>query len=70
MRGWKAATMSARSCWRSAAEPETKRMTTPTLHEFADSGNCYKIRLTAAHFGIAIERRQYDIMKGETRTPR
>jgi glutathione S-transferase len=45
-------------------------MTTPILHEFADSGNCYKIRLTAAHRGIALERRQYDIMKGETRTPR
>lgn len=38
------------------------------LHEFAESGNCYKIRLTAAHVGIPLERRQYDIMKGETRT--
>ena len=33
------------------------------------SGNCYKIRLTAAHLGIALERREYDIMAGETRTP-
>lgn len=39
------------------------------LHEYALSGNCYKIRLTAAHLGIAIERRQYDIVAGETRTP-
>lgn len=39
------------------------------LHEDARSGNCYKIRLTAAHLGIPIERRAYDVMKGETRTP-
>lgn len=39
------------------------------LHEYAPSGNCYKIRLTAAHVGAALERRQYDIVKGETRTP-
>ncbi len=39
-----------------------------TLHEYAASGNCYKIRLTAALTGKAIERREYDIMKGETRT--
>jgi glutathione S-transferase len=39
------------------------------LHEYAPSGNCYKIRLTAALLSIAIERRGYDIMKGETRTP-
>lgn len=38
------------------------------LHEDARSGNCYKIRLTAAHLGIELERRNYDIMKGETRT--
>lgn len=40
----------------------------PILHEYAASGNCYKIRLTAALLGFAIERREYDIMKGETRT--
>jgi glutathione S-transferase len=40
-----------------------------TLHEYAPSGNCYKIRLTAAHLGIPLERRHYDILKGETRTP-
>jgi len=38
------------------------------LHEYAQSGNCYKIRLTAALLGRALERREYDIMKGETRT--
>ena len=40
-----------------------------TLHEYALSGNCYKIRLTAAHVGVALERREYDIMAGATRTP-
>lgn len=39
------------------------------LHEYAESGNCYKIRLTAAHLGLSIERREYDITTGETRTP-
>lgn len=43
-------------------------MTTLILHEYAASGNCYKIRLTAALTGKALERREYDIMKGETRT--
>ena len=38
------------------------------LHEYAASGNCYKIRLTAAHVGATLERREYDILKGETRT--
>ena len=42
---------------------------TLTLHEYALAGNCYKIRLTAAHLGLTLERREYDIMKGETRTP-
>jgi len=39
------------------------------LHEYAPSGNCYKIRLTAARLGVPLERRAYDIMAGETRTP-
>lgn len=39
------------------------------LHEYAASGNCYKIRLTAAHLGLTLERRDYDILAGETRTP-
>jgi glutathione S-transferase len=38
------------------------------LHEYAASGNCYKIRLTAALLGFPLELREYDIMKGETRT--
>jgi glutathione S-transferase len=40
-----------------------------TLHEDVRSGNCYKIRLTAALLGLPLERRNYDIMQGETRTP-
>ncbi|MEA3042288.1 MAG: glutathione S-transferase [Sphingomonadales bacterium] len=39
------------------------------LHEYAASGNCYKVRLTAALLGLPLERHSYDIMKGETRTP-
>ena len=39
------------------------------LHEYAASGNCYKVRLTAALLDIPLERREYDIMKGETRSP-
>jgi glutathione S-transferase len=39
------------------------------LHEFAASGNCYKIRLLLAHLGQPYARREYDILKGETRTP-
>ncbi|MGZ8312550.1 MAG: glutathione S-transferase family protein [Allosphingosinicella sp.] len=39
------------------------------LHEYAASGNCYKVRLTAALLGLDLERREYDILKGETRTP-
>lgn len=42
---------------------------TPVLHEDPVSGNCYKIRLVAAHVGTTLERRRYDITKGETRTP-
>ena len=43
-------------------------MSSLILHEYAASGNCYKIRLTAAHLGIPLERCEYDIMKGETRS--
>lgn len=39
------------------------------LHEDPRSGNCYKIRLTAALLGLPLATRSYDIMKGETRTP-
>jgi glutathione S-transferase len=40
-----------------------------TLHEDPRSGNCYKIKLTAALLGLPLATRSYDIMKGETRTP-
>ena len=39
------------------------------LHEDPCSGNCYKIRLTAALLGVSLERRLYDIRESETRTP-
>jgi glutathione S-transferase len=39
------------------------------LHEDPRSGNCYKIRLTAAHVDVPLEFRSYDVMRGETRTP-
>jgi len=39
------------------------------LHEDPRSGNCYKVKLTAAMAGKHLDRCEYDIMKGETRTP-
>ena len=39
------------------------------LHQDPRSGNCYKIVLTAALLGIPLSIRDYDILKGETRTP-
>lgn len=39
------------------------------LHEQSPSGNCYKVRLTAAMVGKHLELREYDILKDETRTP-
>ncbi len=39
------------------------------LHEDVRSGNCYKIALTAALLGLPLQRRGYDIIRGETRTP-
>ncbi|MFL6758722.1 glutathione S-transferase family protein [Sphingomonas sp.] len=42
---------------------------TLVLHEFSESGNCYKVRLAAAMVGKPLDRREYDITKGETRTP-
>ena len=44
-------------------------MTEVTLHEDPCSGNCYKIKLTAALLGLPLATRQYDIIAGETRTP-
>ena len=43
-------------------------MTEVTLHEDPRSGNCYKIKLTAALLGLPLATRQYDIIAGETRT--
>ena len=39
------------------------------LHEYPPSGNCYKIRLLLAHLGRPYQRRGYDILKRETRSP-
>lgn len=39
------------------------------LYEFSSSGNCYKIRLLLTQLGIAFERIEVDILKGESRTP-
>jgi glutathione S-transferase len=39
------------------------------LHECPPSGNCYKVRLTAAHLGQKLEVRRYDLLHGESRTP-
>ena len=39
------------------------------LHEYSQSGDCYKIRLTPALLSVPIERREYDIQKGQTGTP-
>ena len=39
------------------------------LHQDPRSGNCYKIVLTAALLGIPLATRDYDIVRGETRTP-
>ena len=63
MPAWKQATTSAKSCYGCLV---SERL---VLHEYAPSGNCYKIRLTAALLQIPLERHEYDIMKSETRTP-
>ena len=39
-----------------------------TLHEQHISGNCYKIRLTAAFLGLKLKLIEYDVRKGESRT--
>ncbi len=44
-------------------------MTDYILHQDPRSGNCYKIKLTAALLGAPLELRPYDIIRGETRTP-
>jgi glutathione S-transferase len=40
-----------------------------TLHEDPFSGNCYKIKLTAALLDLPLATIAYDITRGETRTP-
>jgi glutathione S-transferase len=39
------------------------------LHEYAASGNCYKIRLLLNQLGTAYQRVPTDIHRGESRTP-
>ncbi len=39
------------------------------LHDNLSSGNGYKVRLLLTQLGIPFERVEYDIDKGETRTP-
>ena len=39
-----------------------------TLHEMHKSGNCYKIRLTAALIGTKLDLIEYNTLNGETRT--
>jgi glutathione S-transferase len=39
------------------------------LYDYWESGNGYKVRLLLAQLGIAYERVELDILRGETRTP-
>jgi glutathione S-transferase len=39
------------------------------LHDYLPSGNGYKVRLLLTQFGVPFERIEYDITRGETRTP-
>ena len=39
------------------------------LHQMQMSGNCYKVRLTAAQLGIPLALREYPVFGGETRRP-
>lgn len=38
------------------------------LYQMQDSGNCYKVRLTAHRLGLPLELVDIDILKGESRT--
>ena len=42
---------------------------TVRLHDYLPSGNCYKVRLLMTQLGIPFERIEYDVNRGETRTP-
>jgi glutathione S-transferase len=39
------------------------------LHDYLPSGNGYKVRLLLAQLGIPFRRIEYDVTRGETRTP-
>ena len=39
------------------------------LHDYLPSGNGYKVRLLLTQLGVPYERFEYDITRGETRTP-
>jgi glutathione S-transferase len=39
------------------------------LHDYLPSGNGYKVRLLLTQLGVPFERIEYDITRGETRTP-
>ncbi|HJW40931.1 MAG TPA: glutathione S-transferase family protein [Rhizomicrobium sp.] len=39
------------------------------LHQMQESGNCYKVRLTARQLEIPIKLREYGMKDGSTRTP-
>jgi glutathione S-transferase len=39
------------------------------LHDFLPSGNGYKVRLLLTQLDIPFERIEYDVIRGETRTP-
>jgi glutathione S-transferase len=39
------------------------------LHDYLPSGNGYKVRLLLTQLGVPFERIEYDIIRGETRTP-
>jgi glutathione S-transferase len=43
---------------------------TVRLHDYLPSGNGYKVRLLLTQLGIPFQRIEYDITRGETRTPR
>jgi glutathione S-transferase len=42
---------------------------TMRLHDYLPSGNGYKVRLLLTQLGILFQRIEYDITRGETRTP-
>ena len=39
------------------------------LHDYLPSGNGYKVRLLLTQLGVPFRRIEYDITRGETRTP-